>query len=66
MTFLVKSTLGNFLRFDGEDYVREARDAAQFATEEAADNFIRQTYGRNGFKYYRVVWKGERNEDDGE
>ena len=48
----VKSTLGNFLRWDREDYVRDSRYAARFATMDEAEAWIRLTYGRNGVSYF--------------
>lgn len=59
--FHIRSSLGNYLRSDREDFVRDRQGAAEFSNEEAAYTFIEETWGRNGTFYFFPVWKKERD-----
>ena len=60
----VKSSLGNFLRWDREDFIRDRQGAAEFPNEEAAYTFIVDTWGRNGTHFFFPTWKKDNMESD--
>jgi hypothetical protein len=59
--FHIRSSLGNYLRADRGDFIRERQGAAEFPNEEAAWSFILETWGRNGSFYYEPVWKKDKD-----
>jgi hypothetical protein len=61
--FHIKSSLGNFLRSDCEDFVRDRFGAAEFPNEEAAYTFILETWGRNGTFYFFPTWKKDKDKE---
>jgi hypothetical protein len=64
--YVIKSSLGNYLRTDKEAITADRDNAARFGTEEGAYEWILNVYGRNGTFYFFPTFmpKRERRDND--
>lgn len=61
--FAIKSSLGNFLRKDAENFVPDTANAKRFATQQGAYDFITESWGSHNHRYFFVVTVREKKEN---